>query len=113
MTKLLQPLIGNMIEKNNYDFMFGVDLNKLRSGDVKRIYAKLRAYIAISFLSTVGIVYLLYTLMNERNVKAKSEKYFLVSLYISMIAMFLLVIHRACTSLQTPELLVDFQTQLG
>jgi hypothetical protein len=111
MTMLLEPLIEKMIEVNNYDFMFGIDLNKLRSGDVSRIYNKLRAYIAVAFIISAGITYLLYDLFTERDVKSQSEKYYLITLYASMLMVMLSVIYRACTSLQLPELLVDKNTQ--
>lgn len=99
MTTLLEPLMQKMIDVNNYDFMFGIDLNKLRSGDVYRIYNKLRAYVAVAFSMAAGITYLMYNLLTERDVKSQTEKYYLVTLYSSMLMMMLFVIHRACTSL--------------
>ena len=99
MTTLLEPLMEKMIEVNNYDFMFGIDLNKLRDGDVSRIYIKLRAYTAVAFTITCGLTYLLYSLFTERSSQSGSEKYYLTTLYISMIMVMLLVIYRASTSI--------------
>ena len=65
MTTLLEPLIEKMIHKNNFDFMFGIDLNKLRDGNISRIYFKLRAYTAVAFTITCGLTYLLYSLFSE------------------------------------------------
>ena len=36
--RLLEPLINNMIEVNEFDFMFGINLNLLRKGEVKKMY---------------------------------------------------------------------------
>jgi hypothetical protein len=99
MTTLLEPLMEKMIEVNNYDFMFGIDLNKLRDGDVSKIYTKLRSYTAVAFTITVGLTYLLYSLFTDRLTQSQSEKYYLITLYISMIMVMLLVIYRASTSL--------------
>jgi hypothetical protein len=65
MTSLLEPLMERMIEVNNYDFMFGIDLNKLRDGDVSKIYIKLRSYTAVALTITVGLTYLLYSLLTD------------------------------------------------
>ena len=66
MTTLLEPLMERMIEVNNYDFMFGIDLNKLRDSDVSKIYIKLRSYTAVAFTITVGLTYLLYSLFTDK-----------------------------------------------
>jgi len=98
MTSLLEPLMERMIEVNNYDFMFGIDLNKLRDGDVSKIYIKLRSYTAVALAITVGLTYLLYSLLTDQLTQSTSEKYYLITLYISMIMVMLLVIYRASTS---------------